>query len=109
MYYYTLYKLIRNNIAKLNRHVVELTNRVLNMFESEIDILKIIENGYEFIEKNENLLRYSDLTLYEHQKDIFVASKKSNPKLHTFELHRKRKNALYYNAFSVQRAPFFDY
>ena len=81
LYYYTLYKLIRNNIAKLNRHVVELTNRVLNMFESEIDILKIIENGYEFIEKNENLLRYCDLTLYEHQKDIFVASKKKNPKL----------------------------
>ena len=81
LYYYTLYKLIRNNIIKLNRHMIELTNRVLAIFQESISILKIIENGYEFIEKNENLLRYGDLTLYEHQKDIFTACKKPNSKL----------------------------
>ena len=81
LHYYTIYKLVRNNIIKLNRHIIELTNRILKIFEENISILKIIENAYEFIEKNENLLKYGDLTLYEHQKDIFTASKIPNPKL----------------------------
>ena len=58
LYYYTLYKLIRNNITKLNRHIIELVNRVLKNFEESISIIKIIEIAYEFIEKNDNLLRY---------------------------------------------------
>ncbi len=81
LHYLTLYKLIRNNIIRLNRHIIELTNRILNMFEDKISILTIIENGYEFIEKNDNLLRYGDLMLYEHQKDIFTACKKPISKL----------------------------
>ena len=81
LYYYTLYKLIRNNITKLNRHIIELVNRVLKNFEESISIIKIIENAYEFIEKNDNLLRYGDLTLYEHQKEIFTASRIPKPKL----------------------------
>ena len=81
LHYFTLYKLIRNNIVKLNRHIKELVNRLLFVFENDINKLEIIENGVELIEKNEHLLRYSDLTLYEHQKDIFTACKNPNPKL----------------------------
>jgi hypothetical protein len=81
LHYYTLYKLIRNNITKLNRHMIELVNRVLKIFEESISIIKIIENAYEFIEKNDNLLRYGDLTLYEHQKEIFTACRIPKPKL----------------------------
>ena len=80
-HYYTLYKLIRNNIIKLNRHIIELSNRILNIFEDKIKILTIIENGYEFIEKNDNLLKYGDLLLYEHQKDIFTACRSPKSKL----------------------------
>jgi len=80
-HYFTLYKLIRNNIVKLNRHIKELAGRILSIFENDIDKAIIIENGVEIIEKNESLLRYGDLTLYEHQKDIFTACKKPNPKL----------------------------
>ena len=80
-HYYTLYKLIRNNIVKLNRHVKELVGRILNIFETDIDKAIIIANGVEIIEKNESLLKYNDLTLYEHQKDIFTACKKPTPKL----------------------------
>jgi hypothetical protein len=79
--YFTLYKLIRNNISRLNRHIIDLTNRILHNFQDKINMLTIIENGYEFIEKNESLLKYGDLTLYEHQKDIFTASRNPNPKL----------------------------
>jgi hypothetical protein len=80
-HYYTLYKLIRNNITRLNRHVIEVTNRVLNLFESNINISVIIENAVEFIEKNDSLLKYNDLCLYEHQKEIFTAFKDETPKL----------------------------
>jgi hypothetical protein len=58
-----------------------LVNIVLDKFIDEIDKLNIIENAVEFIEKNENLLKYDDLVLYEHQKEIFTLIKTPNPKL----------------------------
>ena len=41
----------------------------------------IICNSVEFIEENRELLKYSDLTLYDHQKSIFNACKANQPKL----------------------------
>jgi len=80
-HYFTLYKLIRNNINKLNAHIKNLVDIVINMFEDVINLSTIIENAVEFIEKNQNILKYGDLTLYEHQKDIFTACKAPNAKL----------------------------
>lgn len=80
-HYFTLYKLIRNNINKLNSHIKNLSDIVLKIFEDEINPSIIIENAVEFIEKNQNLLKYGDLTLYEHQKDIFTACKAPNSKM----------------------------
>lgn len=80
-HYFTLYKLIRNNITRLNRHVVEITNRILSHFEENIQTSIVIENAVEFIEKNESLLKYCDMMLYEHQKEIFTAVKINRPKL----------------------------
>ena len=80
-HYFTLYKLIKNNISKINRHIIELINRLLTIFNDDVSILKIIENGFDFIERNESLLKYGDLMLYEHQKEIFTISKLQNPKL----------------------------
>ena len=80
-HYFTLYKLLRNNIIKLNRHIKELVLRILTAFEDEINKAIIIENAVEFIEKNESLLKYGDLTLYEHQKEIFSLCKIPTPKL----------------------------
>ena len=70
-YYYTLYKLIRNNIIYLNRHIKNIVNIILDKFENEIEKSLIIENAVDFIEKNENILNYGDLVLYEHQKEMF--------------------------------------
>jgi|694.fasta_scaffold02223_5 hypothetical protein len=82
-HYYTLYKLIRNNIIYLNRHIKNIVNIILKNFENEIEKLLIIENAVEFIEKNENILKYNDLVLYEHQKEIFTLIKNNEitPKL----------------------------
>jgi len=80
-HYYTLYKLIKNNIVRLNRHIFAFGMRLLNIFEQEIEKHIIIQHAVEFIERNENLLKYGDLTLYEHQKEIFTACKSARPKL----------------------------
>jgi len=80
-HYYTLYKLIRNNVVRLNRHIHTLVNSILQLFADEIQTSIIIENAVDLIEKNNSLLKYSDLTLYEHQKEIFTLIKRPGPKL----------------------------
>jgi hypothetical protein len=47
------------------------------------NIGNIIHNSYEFIEKNNYLLEYEDLTLFSHQKDLFSICKQNieTPKL----------------------------
>ena len=80
-HYFTLFYLIKNNILQLNRHIITICNSIITLFNDEINISLIIENLVEFIEKNENLLKYNDLQLYEHQKQIFTICKNPNPKL----------------------------
>lgn len=50
-HYYTTYKLIRNNVARLNRHLKNVIHIVLEKFANEIDKSIIIENAVELIEK----------------------------------------------------------
>ena len=80
-HFYTFYKLFKNNVLRLNRHIVELGKRIIHLFENDIDMHIIIAYAVEFIEKNVNLLKYGDMTLYEHQKEIFTVCKQPNPKL----------------------------
>jgi hypothetical protein len=80
-HYLTLYKLIRNNVVKINRHVVYFVQSILKKYEDEVEMDSIIENAVEFIEKNHQLLKYNDMVLYEHQKEIFTVVKNPNPKL----------------------------
>jgi hypothetical protein len=80
-YYFTLYKLLKNNIPLINRHILTIANNIIKQLEDVISIQKIIENSVEYIEKNPNLLKYSDITLYEHQKEIMTICKNKDPKL----------------------------
>jgi len=80
-HYYTLYKLIKNSVVRVNRHIIEIINTIIKSLEEDNMNNYIIENAYEFIEKNENLMKYSDMTLYDHQKEIFTICKNKNPKL----------------------------
>jgi hypothetical protein len=80
-HYFTIYKLIKNNIEKLNRHIINFTNIIIKKYEEDVDLSIVIENAVDFIEKNQSLLKYDDLTLYEHQKEIFTVCKDKKPKL----------------------------
>jgi hypothetical protein len=79
--YFTLYKLLKNNIFKINRHIVTFCEFIVKTFENELNIMNVIENSVELIEKNTNLLKYNDMTLYEHQKEIFAICRNPQPKL----------------------------
>jgi peptidyl-tRNA hydrolase len=41
----------------------------------------VLEEATDIIERNPLLLQYQDLTLYDHQKEIFTRCKETNPKL----------------------------
>jgi hypothetical protein len=79
--YFTLYKLLKNNITKINRHIITLCDFIIKTFENDLNIMNVIENAVDLIEKNTSLLKYSDMTLYEHQKEIFTICKNPQPKL----------------------------
>jgi hypothetical protein len=80
-YYYTLNKLIQNNVEKVNRFIKDIVLTFIDNFEKDVELLYILNNSLEFIEKNHNLLRYSDLHLYEHQKEIYTVVRNPHPKL----------------------------
>ena len=80
-HYYTLRKLLANNIEKINNYLKNSIIAVLDTVESAVDLGHIVENSVEFIEKNSHLLKYGDMTLYEHQKEVFTAAKGYGPKL----------------------------
>jgi len=75
LHYFTLYKLNKNTVANVNRHVKNIVSNVLTEFEEEIDMVYMIENAVTYIEKNEMLLKHADMMLYEHQKEIFTVMK----------------------------------
>jgi len=80
-YYYTLSKLIQNNVEKVNKFIKEIIQTFIKKYESDVNLLSIVHNSSEFIEKNPNILKYSDLSLYDHQKEIYTAIRAANPKL----------------------------
>ena len=78
---YTLSQLIDVNIPYLNKFVVKICKKVLYLLEENVDMLSVVGDAVTIIEKNKDILRYSDLKLYEHQKQIFTICKKPNPKM----------------------------
>ena len=80
-YYYTLNKLLQYTIEKANRYIKEIVLAFIENYEVDVDLMAILNNSSEFIEKNSSLLQFSDMCLYEHQKEIYTASRSTKPKL----------------------------
>ena len=75
-YYYTLTHL-QNITLKMNEILLDEVNRLLIKFESEVNHNLYFENSEMILEKNDVLLRYTDIQLYDHQKRIFNIFKSS--------------------------------
>lgn len=78
--YYTLNHLIKNNVSKVNQYVMGIVTHILESYKDEVEIKYLVQNAHIFMEKNE-LLKYNDLKLYTHQKDIFTAVKTNKKQL----------------------------
>ena len=68
---YTLIQLLGSSIPSTNTIVLELANRAIEYGNERTSVLNTIHCAYEYIEKNPVLLKYEDLTLFEHQKRIY--------------------------------------
>ena len=71
----TAEQLIKNTIHHLNRHVLMFVTKILALYEDDVDLTKVIEHSVDFIEKNSVILKYGDISLYEHQKQLFATMK----------------------------------
>ena len=80
-FYYTITKLITNSVERVNKYLKEIIQTFVKNYEQDVDLLYIVHNSVEIIEKNPNILKYSDLTLYDHQKEIYTTIKSTKPKL----------------------------
>jgi hypothetical protein len=81
LHYFTLYKLLKNEVPNLNRHVIKIVKNVIDAYENDISLVDMVELSVEFLEKNSLLLKHADTTLYEHQKQLFSFMHNEKPKL----------------------------
>ncbi len=81
VHYYTLVIFKNYTISNINTKLLDFTNNLLEIFGTRVTKLDLIKKGYDMIERNENLLKYADMELYEHQKELFTVCKHQQPKL----------------------------
>ena len=82
-YLYTLIQLKLVSIHNINIIVSQFIDFMIDFTRKKMDILEVFHRSIEFIEKNKYLLKYSDISLFSHQKQLFSCFKlnKQNPKL----------------------------
>jgi len=81
-YYFTINKIYKNSsIQNINSIIQDIIISLISYFKENINITQLIYNSPEYIEKNINLIKYSDISLYDHQKKIFTFVKYNQPKL----------------------------
>jgi hypothetical protein len=80
-HYYTLSKLLQNSVDKVNCHLLNIIKCFIHNWENDINLLHILQNSYTYIERNINLFKYSDMQLYDHQKELFTSIKSPQSKL----------------------------
>lgn len=80
LYYYTLTQIKTCDIVFPNMIVLEYIDYVLDMITPNINMLKLVTTSCKYIEKNEHLLQYKDVKLYDHQKRLFEIFKNKTNK-----------------------------
>ena len=95
-YLYTLLRLRNINVSDLNTHVMEFIDICIEAYCAQINLSDAIMDAPEFIEKNTHIYKYSDITLYEHQKQLFSTFRKSQQLFD--EKREKQSNLVLYIA-----------
>jgi hypothetical protein len=82
-YLYTLLQLRNVNVSNLNTHVMEFVDLCVGYYSSKSKVSDSITEAHRFIEKNPYLYKYSDKTLYDHQKQLFALFRRAKQKYTT--------------------------
>ena len=80
-WYYTIYTLMTYKIEQVNKVFKQKITDILESTKSAIVLQEMFEMSDVLIEKNVDILKYSDKMLYEHQKELFAVCKKPGSKL----------------------------
>jgi hypothetical protein len=80
MHYYTLIRLLKNDILNINTFVLYFVNEVIKNDKGKDNFKKLIKNSYDYIERNNLLIKYCNVQLYEHQKRVFKTINNSKNK-----------------------------
>ena len=80
-YYFTLFKLIKYNVSGFNKYLKVYVMHIISEFKNSINKTKLLKKASEYIEQNEYLSKYEDITLYDHQKKLFNTFKEKNSKI----------------------------
>ena len=82
-YLYTLIHIKKSSINNTNTYINSFVDKIIEYASPNVKSHDILKNAPLFIEKNEYLMKYSDKTLYSHQKNIYSIfnKKNSSPKL----------------------------
>ena len=80
---YTLLQLKNVTIPQINSYVISFMNHIIEIATKKTNIKEIFHKSHEFIEKNNYILKYEDISLFSHQKQLFSIFKndKITPKL----------------------------
>jgi len=80
-HFYTLIQLMKFNVSNFNtifaKKIKEITSEAMNDFSKG----KFIKHAYDYIERNNQLVKYRDIKLYTHQKDLFTRCKQKGAKM----------------------------
>ena len=79
--FYTCSRIIEYNILEKNPLVVEFVSNVIKTYDEQVDVYDVLRNSKQLIEENKSLLKYADVSLYDHQKKLFASCKSPGPKL----------------------------
>jgi hypothetical protein len=77
-YLYSLIQLRNIHIPHKNTFIMDFIDKSITYINEQTGLNTIISGACDFIEKNPNLFKYGDLTLYDHQKRIFDLFKRTH-------------------------------
>jgi len=72
LYYYALTHLRGISVTNINTYVFEFIDMAVAHVGENMSLANVVSNSCEFIEQNDNIYKYGDITLYDHQKRLFT-------------------------------------
>ena len=80
-YFYTIVQLLKYNIANFNKKFSRIIKALIDHEKPNFSKKKFIKNAYKYIEQNHEIVKYRDIQLYSHQKELFAKCKEPGAKL----------------------------